>query len=595
MYGGLTPFVRRAGKFLTTTMNILAAKPTDLHRAKHRYNTLVALVLGLGALIVSLSPAPSFAAGGLLSSASHPARTAHARALLIEREDGSTTALLDLTFDAQPDTDLLWLIPVPRQPTIEPGSRLILDRLSQTTSPQHILQSRIDGVCAQEPDAFAQEGALVSFPNSPETAQSPHPPATLQGLYDHALLEPQRTEDWANSHGLNLTLETRKLLREARRAGLQILTLRANNPNDLRPVMLTWRDRGPWLPLALTAATSPEPIPVHIWLAGSSEASATNAPKLVLNDAHIDWFHPTQSYPQTLAKALEEAGGEGFVTEFSGPSHTAARAIFPPGEQSIWNSLRETNWQGNEGRLLVEARYAYETWDGFQDALEIALPATQASTASKPCSDCGLDPRFEPYFDASTGDIEDFDPQTFLNTLEDLVIGPVKKAQQLVAQRPWLTRLTTSVSTQKTPADPSFDFQTGSDETSGVSVAVRTISCDAFTSERDAPWMLRLPSGFTLQGKGEQWPTDMRALPALRTLYRPRTLGRQEPIVDNTAQIRQALPQGRTDTTPPPAQTAQGDCSCASLSANHPCWPGAFGIGILWFLLSFGDRKRQRD
>ena len=54
-----------------------------------------------------------------------------------------------------------------------------------------------------------------------------------------------------------------------------------------------------------------------VFVAADERAVPVNYPSLELNDAAIDWFNPNVSYPNVVNLAADEAGGQGFVTEFA--------------------------------------------------------------------------------------------------------------------------------------------------------------------------------------------------------------------------------------------------------------------------------------
>jgi hypothetical protein len=263
---------------------------------------------------------------------------------------------------------------------------------------------------------------------------------------------------------------------------------------------------------------------------GAARAVPENYLSLDLNEARINWFSPGSNYNSVVTEAANDAGGQGFVTEFSGPTQLLAARIWTPLDETSWQSL---NHGGSDSNLFSLAYQAFGQWDGFWDAVRAlgTLPNGLTVDALKACPSCYAVP---------------LPAAAYLAELDKDVIQPVKRVQALIDAHPRITRLYTTLSADEMTVDPAFTFNADLPEVSSVHTAKRVIECSPNHSQAEAPWYIELPQGDTVWGSGADassatWPAGLSPLPPNRSISRAGKSGAGEVLEDNSSAITAQL------------------------------------------------------
>ena len=69
-----------------------------------------------------------------------------------------------------------------------------------------------------------------------------------------------------------------------------------------------------------------------------------NYKALELNEALINWFNPMSNYNEVVSAAADEAGGQGFVTEFAGGSDALEDVVVSAFDRQKWNEISTTEY-----------------------------------------------------------------------------------------------------------------------------------------------------------------------------------------------------------------------------------------------------------
>jgi hypothetical protein len=172
--------------------------------------------------------------------------------------------------------------------------------------------------------------------------------------------------------------------------------------------------------------------------------------------------------------------------------------------------------------------------------------------------------------------------------LHEKVVDPVVAVQRLLAERPYLTRLYTTMSPAEMTMDPMFTFNADLANVSNVHIAKQVVSCSAGVTESNAPWTIELPQGDAVTGRGETWPFAIDALPANRRIEQLAETGQPKVVEDNSQAISSALRKAGGSSTPGrapnlgfPSDPASGSDSNASPSSGSDggCAVHAAGAG----------------
>jgi hypothetical protein len=317
------------------------------------------------------------------------------------------------------------------------------------------------------------------------------------------------------------------------------------------------------IPIKLTAVAANEDMGVMTWLLGQARSVPQNYFALELNEARINWFNPALNYESVVTAAADDAGGQGFVTEFADSTAVLANTAWSPYDDSTWERLR--NGVYTRFDQIFDAFYGqYGAWDGFWDAVRtsVTLPADLPFADFQLCPTCYAD------------DVE-FSPSGFITELETSVIEPVRLVQRVIDEHPYVTRLYSTLSAAEMTADPLFTFNPDLETVSNVHTAERIIECNPSIYQSQASWRIELPQGGVVRGTAAQtgtWP-DFEDQPATFRILRQGETGDGRVVEDNGGVIEDLL-DAYNDSLPNPTGTG-GATGTGGTTATG----GATGLG----------------
>ncbi len=512
-------------------------------------------LLGLATLAAGTSVRPARACGGFFCNSAQPVNQAAEGIIFADNGDGTVTAVIQIQYQG-PSENFSWLLPissVPKQDSdIGVASNLAFQRLQSATNPQYTLTTRIEGTCRQDDFRGGAGGAAsaggVPVVDSSSSAGNGGVTVEASGVVgafewtvislDQSLAEPSDVATkWLTDNGYDVPSGSANLLGPYLKDGLYLLALRLTKGSDsgsIRPIVLTYTGTKPSIPIKLTAVAANDDMGVMTWVLGESRAVPQNYLSLELNEARINWFRPGATYNAVVTEAANDAGGQGFVTEFAGQSSTLAERIWTASDAQLWTSFKTRSYSSFQ-ELFQQAQSFYGSWDGFWDATRavVTLPAGVSFEDFKLCPSCYL------------AQIQ-LSPAKYVAALEESVIVPVQRVQELVDAHPMLTRLYSTLSAEEMTLDPEFTFNAELAEVSNVHTATRVIECEPSLSQFQAPWRIELPQGDVIRGTGAQaqsqsWPADLASLPPNRRIVRSAESGAGKVLEDNASAITSAL------------------------------------------------------
>ncbi|HIL11135.1 MAG TPA: DUF2330 domain-containing protein, partial [Candidatus Latescibacteria bacterium] len=262
---------------------------------------------------------------------------------------------------------------------------------------------------------------------------------------------------------------------------------------DLQPIALTYAAEEPGIPIRLTAvATAPE-LSVIAWVLAEHRAIPKNYLHVRINEAAIDWFNGGFNYPEVVTLATNEAEGQAFVTDFAGPSKIVNDLFF--GEFD----LKKLRLQEHPADFLDAALS-----QGFpRDAQMQALIRRHIPMPSAVLAEGVLEVIFggdrEAYdrireegqlqsladrsfynniraYDRYITDLE-FNAVAFADDLERIVVEPLQNVRRLFAEKPYLTRLYTTLSADEMTLDPMFSYNPDLPEVDNIRFAEARWDC----------------------------------------------------------------------------------------------------------------------
>jgi MYXO-CTERM domain-containing protein len=577
----------------------------------------------------SLIAKEASACGGFFCSQAQGVNQAAERIVFANNDDGTVTAVIEIQYQG-PSDEFSWLLPIPSVPMgdqIQVGSSLSFQRLQQATNPQYFLTTRVEGTCDTAPTPNGSGGtAAIGFPTDSAAggqASGNHgvtvEASGLVGSFEWAVISldaslsspADAAVTWLNDNGYDVPAGAPGLLGPYLQEGLYLLALKLQKGADagsIRPIVLTYEGSKPMIPIKLTAVAANADMGVLTWLLGEGQAVPQNYYALELNEARINWFNPNLNYNSVVIAAANEAGGQGFVTEYAQPATALKNSVWLEFEQQNWASFKELVGTEPVGdSQFVNAVFQYSPWDGFWEVVRkhVQLPPNRTLVDVQDCPDCWSG------YVVGAG---------FMAALEQDVIEPARVIQKLIDAHPQLTRLYTTLSAEEMTVDPLFAYNRDLEPVSNVHTAERVIECSRGYYVSDAPWRIELPQGDVIRGGPSDigtWPEQFDRQPANRRILRRSETGAGKVIEDYSESINSAvttysgsvpLPPRHLsvpDTRGPGVDPGQGEEPGAALASDTEVAGGCgcklarhgdtSGVALaLLGLAALGSRRRRR-
>jgi hypothetical protein len=503
-----------------------------------------AAALGLGA-------SPADACGGFFCSQSQPVNQAAERIIFSQNGDGTVTAVIQILYEG-PSENFSWLLPistVPEGDDIAVASDLAFARLQAATNPAYNLNTRVEGQCRQAANSpsSANAGGLQAAPpasfDRDEASGVTVAASGVVGAFEWTALEldPMLSDpaasaiEWLTTNGYDVTPGADGLLRPYLAEGMYLLALRltkGSNTGSIRPIVLTYDAELPMIPIKLTAVAANDDMGVMTWLLSEARAVPMNYYALELNEARINWFNAASNYDQVVTAAADDAGGQGFVTEFAGASTRLRDRVWSASEEQTWQQIRGAQYSGFD-ELFFTLYNFYASYDGFWDAFRasVSLPANVPFEDFQSCPSC--------YPEQIR-----FSPSTLFQAVEQNVIAPMRLVQDLLDRRPYVTRLYSTLSAADMTLDPVFTMNPELSEVSNIHTADRVIECSANVYQWEAPWRIVLPQGSVIRGTAQDagsWPGAVDSQPANLRVLALSSSGAGAEVENNKAIIDEQL------------------------------------------------------
>ena len=512
-------------------------------------------ISSVGALAAGLAllPGRAEACGGFFCSQQQGGvNQAAERIIFADNGDGTVTAVIQILYQG-PSDHFSWLLPistVPQGDQLAVASDLAFTRLQAATNPQFNLTTQFEGC---DPTFAAGNSAVDIAPAAETCVDNPLlagcngnsvsvQASGVVGEFEWSVIrvtdpgaDPTAPAvDWLRQNGYDVTPEGAALIGPYLADGMNLLALKLVKGADsgsIRPIVLTYSAEAPMIPIKLTAVAANQDMGVMTWALSSARAVPFNYSALELNEARINWFNASSNYNEVVTEAADAAGGQGFVTEFAGPSAQLAGVIWSASDEQNWQSVRSTTYSAFEG-LFSTLWSNYQSFDGFWDGVRkaVTLPEGLSFSDFKSCPNC------------YARQIQ-FSPTLLFDAVEASAIEPMRSVQGLFDRSPYTTRLYSTLSAAEMTLDPVFVFNPDLPDVSNVHQARRVIECGKGGGVQ-GPWRIELPQGSVLRGTAATagtWPVEVAAQPAnLRVSMLSRS-GAGRVLDDNSDEINTEL------------------------------------------------------
>ncbi len=472
--------------------------PIERKRLIDRFGHAAAVLLLL--FLFDGATSPSWSCGGFFCS-NLPMNQTSERILFIA-EDEQVSVHVQIQFAGTAE-DFAWVLPVPSVPELSVSHNEIFRQLQFATQPTFILDWPEESECdfrvwplgAEEDAVVVQRDVDVVS----EDRVGPYQTAVIRSDDAQAIL------DWLTSNGYELGDLGAELLAPYVEDGFLFLALRLSADReigDLQPIAMTYAGTEPMIPIRLTAVATEPDLGVLAWVLGPARAVPTNYLHVRINEALIDWFNGGFNYTDVVTQAANEAGGQSFVTDYAGSPAIMDERLFWEDRYDLESLRQAKDPQGFVDQLL---RQGFPRADSQMQALlrrHIPMPQiileegvleivfrgdvdayreAEEDGTLQAIAEQSFYNNMESYRQYN-GDIE-FDAGAFVVSLDEVVVTPLRKGQQLFSDFDYLTRLFTTLSADEMTLDPVFAFNPDLDGVDNVRRATARFECPNFNPD----------------------------------------------------------------------------------------------------------------
>lgn len=456
-----------------------------------RRSTIVACTIATAAL--SLAGAGTAVACGGFFCQQVPINQAGEQ--IIFRQDGDQVTAVVLIQYAGEAEDFSWVLPVPGIPDLSTGSDLVFASLELATRPRFNLE--ITGEpCTSTPSPFSLFGG--GFAPVAEDAAGGEPDVeVLQSLsvgpFDVQIVASDDAEamaQWLDDNNYDLTDRGRELIAPYVEAGMNFVAMKLRQDQDvgdIQPLIMRYVSDLPMIPIRLTAVAAQPDMGVIVWLLGESRAVPVNYLHVTPNYTRLNWYAGTTNayatYQTLITAAMDEAGGQGFATDYAGRDLDVVAQL--PTLEILSDELVRLSSIGDDAQFVAELARGFVF--SQTQALEILgrtlpLPAGDGEFIYQIPELLGETFTAEELADARAAAVIE---------LNATVIEPLREALAVFDDAPYLTRLYTTLSPEEMTLDPIFSFNPDLDDQALERNATLDIRCSGFSTQ----WTLTLGPG----------------------------------------------------------------------------------------------------
>jgi len=266
-------------------------------------------------------PRPAEACGGFFCG-QQPVDQSAERILFATNDDGSVTMITQISYMGK-DDDFAWILPLPAVPvegSLATFPQAALVSLDANTGPQ--IQPPFDCFYAD-----ATSGPPSAGSPGMDGGVTVHVRAEV-GPYDVVVVESRDAAElvtWLRDNSYRVTAAMVPYIERYTAEGMKFLALKLQpdaDVNDVAPFAMTLPAGAPIVPLRMTAIAAEPEMGVVVFILGDQRYQPANWPDLTIDPADIefDYYDYRSNWTSLVARAVDDAGGQGFVTEMAGPT-----------------------------------------------------------------------------------------------------------------------------------------------------------------------------------------------------------------------------------------------------------------------------------
>lgn len=292
----------------------------------------LALLAAVGLSTAVGAPTDALACGGFFCSNS-PVNQSAERVVFVRHAEGDTTAVVQVQANGS-DPNFAWVVPLDALPTnIREEAATGLTAMDFSTAPQYIFSQRFTGYGSSGGGfgcGAADSAGVPSAANDDERAVR----VWATGEVGNFHYDVVSSEDgnalftWLNDHSYQTPDAARPIVGEYVSEHKYFLAFRLHSPQGtpsflVTPIAFDYPGLRPCVPIRLTRIATAPTLPVLVFVIGESRATPMNFVNTEVADRAVAALGPagfsSNAYDTLVTRAVDDAGGRAWVTEFAGP------------------------------------------------------------------------------------------------------------------------------------------------------------------------------------------------------------------------------------------------------------------------------------
>jgi len=416
--------------------------------------------------------------------------------IVFKQEGDSVTALVLIQYQGEAK-DFSWVLPVPGIPELKVGSELIFSPLELATRPQFELK-RTGEACPSQSDFTSDAPAESNTDQSDDKSGVTILQTVSVGPFDAQIItsdDANALANWLQKNNFDLTDRGQTLIKPYVDEGMNFVTLKLSQNQgvgDIQPLLMKYTSATPMIPIRLTAVAAQPNMGIIVWLLGSARAIPVNYLHVTPNYTRLNWYAGNlsaySSYQTLITAAMDEAGGQGFATDYAGTDLDYLSQL--PTAKQLTDTLSDLASISSPALFLASLFNEANFPSGKRlESFLRNLPTDNSSPASVYGSSINLDAQY------SLENLESARTQ-IVTELEDKVITPLTDSLAMFDKNLYLSRLYTTLSPEEMTLDPVFDFNQELTEQALVRQATLQSQC----LNNESFWTLTLGPGTGREG-----------------------------------------------------------------------------------------------
>jgi hypothetical protein len=512
-----------------------------------------------GVAVWSAVALPASACGGLFCSRVPVEQTGEK--IFFATDGQEITAHVQIAYQGDAK-NFSWIVPVPSAPKLDVGSERFFTQLRTATRPQFELVVRDEGPCAppmRYPSA-PMGGASGVFKSERAKDKSAVTVVSQEqvGPYDTVVLQATDAgvlKAWLRKNDYVIPPKLDPLLDPYVAGKYSFVALKLTKDRavgDIQPIIMTYKATKPGIPIRLTGIAAGNDMDINVWVLGQHRAVPENYRHARINESQIDWQQGGSNYKSVVTRAVDEAGGQAFVTDYAGPSGVIDRRRFHRAAYHL-DTLASLHEPVAFAEAVVENGYFGENRFDVNPA---ALVAFLKKYIAKPKSLKDIDDRsffnnIEQHQEALAEAGVKVDTERAIKELNETVVLPAEKIGKLFDRYHYLTAMYTTMSPAEMTQDPTFRFNPMLRHVAVVRHADGVRRCRPNLPYWQTPIEVTLSNGrrywlpldgrFSLMPGSSEGLSALQQTPAAEVIEQLSAVGEPAVIQDNGPAINQAL------------------------------------------------------